>query len=658
MARETIFRPDVGGGRAIQLPMANAEAFGSGIGRAIDQAGSVVKAQERDDEWAAKAVQVESFETELSSRLTEMRASPAAGGAGHSEAALKAFDEGRDRLLGDVRDSRIRQRLSVELAQRRSAIAAREGQWETGKRIDSRFQNIREAGEIAVNRLASDPTPENLDLTLRGIHERYDGLDIGGADAKDAAARQEEQRAVEAYLRGLRDKGQAAEAIAAIDGGQFDELLTPEQRAQVRSEVDVVVRREQSQAAAVQRQAVAAERDALRTEMARIDVGGGDGGSYRELARRAEAVGMGPEAVRLTAKATAWDAAQGFRGATPAERQSQIAALEALPTRTPEQGATLDGLKQQAAVVDGMTAIERLTYATGQAVAPIDWADPASVTARRNLVDSAAETWGGAPEFLLPAEIDELRGVVERGGAAEKAAAAAAIVATGRHAGAILDRVASGDASFRAAAKLAAVGDGGVRYRTAMEGAELLKANRTLLDRPKDESGKLIGFTFDQVWSLLARGPLRGFPPEALADMRENTLNTYAVRASQGGFASFRANHVAGALGYSLGGERRGSDVVGGLARMRDQWVVVPNGMSQAQFVNRLARSTDTDWARASNGAPMTTGGRKASGAEVRAMTPVWVGGTRYKMATGPNSYATTEKGAPFVVDVARLPSR
>lgn len=440
---------------------------------------------------------------------------------------------------------------------------------------------------------------------------------------------------------------------------KHENALDPADARAVQSSIRIrreAIAADQRRVAAEQRAAAAAakaeERERLETLRTQLETGAGSSADWMALAEGYSAIGDTSGAAAAKAKAGETRAGEKYRGEPLQVLDQNIAALEAKQGKlSPTEASTLNGLRdlrQQTAsrLNEPGGAMRQEQFATGKAVPALDFANPASFTARARYAVAAAQRQGGRVEPLFPDEIRKLEGSMQ-GEAAERLKALRTISLLGDPRaveGAARQLTGEGEGDFRIAATL--IGSPGGE-KLALE---VLRGRDALATSEKAFSPSLAQYEFNR----MAAPALSGMPPDYSRDVFDGAKAIYAERARQKGVTAWDAGLWRTSINAALGGDVRGGAQHGGIVQRGDKWVSIPPGWTGEQIFSRIAAMPTQRVAK--GGEPVWPDGSQVTIGQVRALTPVRVGGTIYGFQTRVGGMLGTKGGRPYLVDVSKLP--
>jgi hypothetical protein len=667
MALEPIYQSQVSPSAGGSLPMASPAAFGAGVGDAIDQVGDAVHtlntAKRRVDE-ADQTVAAGAQFADLHAKLEAYKAGRKNGPAdGYAADVTKQFQDGRDAILNSITSAQVRRQFAERLNSYGGDLSGSAQVQEAGQKAGVRAATAQQSNNLEANTIATapyDPTGKALFDTIARRDTVADGLPMTPEQHVKVQQQWTAQLVSSHFQAGIRDDPH--QALADLDGGKFNALLPPDEMEVLRRQARVASDRLDAQQRAAQAQQQSQALAGLQTTEAQYRAGRASGQQWHDLATGFRQLGKEKEAIAAEDEGTAIDASEKYRGATPEDRDARIRELAAMPERTPAQGSELRGLQGQQTYVDKLSTLDRVAYATGRAVPPLDPTDPASV-AQRTKILTAALQYGGTGDYFQPQEAKQVKEWVSTGGTAQKAQAAHVIASAGQFAGRALDQVAGGDQTFRAAVPLVTLPNGDELFSDALKGPDALRAAPGLLTPGKDETGQPISPHPDVLFSSIVGRAGAQLPPAFVDGLKRNATNLYLADAHAHGITAFDPDLFRDAMMRAAGGQKTGRGWVGGIGGWQGSNVILPVGMAQSQFEQRLSRATGAEWGAAALNGPAVAvaAGDKAATAramtsgEARSLVPVMVQPFVYALRDG-NSYAVTKSGRQFLFDIRKLP--
>ncbi len=670
MAQEVGYRRQTGTSAPVGLPNASPTAFGANIGAAIAGAGEAMHRNEvrsfqierqlsADQEASDAAVRLAEARLQLSKRRDDARANAAPYGAGHEAAMETAFTETVGNLADSITDERVRRTVTTQIAEQRAGFLAGEHAWEIATKARAGVENIRVAGDSwsAYARTSSDPAA--LKTSTQAINDLVDSME-GLGDHREPVRREMIQKVTVASAQRMRDEAPQA-LIATIDAGAFNDVLDGEQLGQLRRGAEATLNAQAAQARAEAAHQLQIKRDELA---AREEVLNAGGGTYQDrvgIAQEFESLGDKSKAARWLGDAAQFATVQGTKGWKIDQFDQRISELEGKQSGAglnAGEANELTGLrKQRTQSVERLAgeggALAQYQFATGRTLAPINASDPASFRSRAAQAVAAAKEWGrNTVEPLQASELPGLKDLMEKG-AGSKLQALQMIQQFGDPraiAGAARQIAGADDGDFRIAATLSQR----EIQRDVLAGADALKAAPGL-------------FKADKATEVMQRYYARalGFLP---AGYREDVLtaarNLYAARQARAGAMQWNQEsspgQFASAIETVMGRtQTRDGQVRGGVARTAQGIVVVPATMAPAQMLQRFARATNDDYARASGGrVPRWPDGKGITRGQFRSLLPTAVGGDRYVFRNRDGGVIEDDRGQPYTVDLNALAAR
>ncbi|PQM27675.1 hypothetical protein CVO77_03645 [Sphingopyxis lindanitolerans] len=450
----------------------------------------------------------------------------------------------------------------------------------------------------------------------------------------------------EAYFEKHRDSFSADDARAVQSGIRIRrEAIAADQR---RVEAEA-----RAQAAAAKAQ----ERERLETLRTQLETGAGSSADWIALADGYARIGDTSNAAAARAKAGETRVSEVYRGAPLAQIDQDIAELEAKQGRlSPDQASRLNGLRsvrEQTAsrLSQPGGAMRQEQYATGQVASALDLSDPDSFKSRASFAVAASHRQGGAIEPLFAEDVRRLEGDLH-GEAAQRLKVLRTIALFGDPRaieGAARQLTSQDDGEFRIAATLISSPGGEKLALEVLRGRDALATSAKVFDSGLAQSE----------FNRMAAPALAGMPPDYSRDVFDAAKSVYAERARQRGATAWDSGIWRGAINAALGGEVKGSVQHGGLSKFGGRWVSIPPGWTGNGVFRRLATMTGPDTGKAAvSDAAMWPDGKTVTVSELRKLTPVRLGGTRYGFRTRAGRLLGTKSGRPYALDIAKLPVR
>lgn len=576
------------------LPGVSADSFGAGVGQAVAQAGAVVQQEQlenarldrelRDNaEWSAYLVEDAKRRDALSTAAREGRLSDAPGHAARIGAEV---DKASEDLIGGLTSERLKQQARARIADWGGTLRTREADYEfvRGQEIAvERFQEQRDIVEGMVRR-ADDPKvyAHELRFQMDAIAQLNTSDEV-----KQKLLDETEQRFAVSFLRGMTDRDPQG-ALALIDSGAFDGVITGDQVEVLRNGAGVEIRRaeaarerEVSDAKAQLREQLqvfeTAERAGLTTEPEQFDA----------AIAQAQAIGDDSLAAELTIKKAnqAFIRVWGPENATALQREQRIAVLAKKTKRVPEEDLELAFLRdkspgwasQEASDPVGQAAVRGGKYAPPV----VDFGDPKSVAARGQWAAARSAEGRRVPAFTAT-EARELGKLYDSGRQGEEQVLGVLAALPPAQAMESAKQIDPSDRTLPIIATLSPF----VRSQ-ARRGREALKAKRTLLSDMMRDDLELS----DAVDAENARftDAMRMVPPDQRAAVFETAKQIAAGQIDKTGLPLTPALWTE-SLKFALGGRVVKGEWVGGYAMWGDKAFLLPQNGTRAGFQGAVLR--------------------------------------------------------------------
>lgn len=651
MPQETGYQQQTAPRAATAMPLANANTFGAQVGASIADLGATLHERDVRAYQLERKVTADSEASDFQRRFAEARdrldtvarnarnnAGP--GGAGHEAAMRKALDDERKALFGGITEDNVRREAEGQFESWSRGFGQREADFENGQRLGKVATDWASATDIAANRIRGQHDPQayadEIQLGYRGI----DALANVPQDVKEKLKRElVDQKYAIAFLSGLNDNNPAL-AREMIDKGLFDASLEPQQLTALRNGAEVEVRRAEGEAraqATLLRGQVNGEIDLAVRQL-------GDGvpmedGALEALQGRAAAAGLGKDVYDLGK----WRVVNNYNRITQSWLPTDFAGeINKLNTRIANAGTNAkpadiiarDHLVKLRTARVGQLTNDPFDYATrnGMAIAPVDFAQPASVAQRKTQAEGLAKQLGTKPLYLMP---DEARALSQRygQGIAGKLEVARSLAQLGGRAAMDAARqVAPSDPVFHRAVTLP------LPYaKLALNGSEARRANPAITKVPVEDKDD-----FDKRDRAIG-GAMRALPQGELGAVQETARNIAASLIAENG-GDYTPELYATAINMALGATGTGSQRKGGLGLWGNRSFLLPDGVTQAGFEAAISRRQS-----APGSAPVNLDG---TALDLKRATPVLIGPGVYRWEGPDGGIVRTRDGQTFTTTV------
>jgi hypothetical protein len=668
MAEERGYQSQVGPGGPAPMVERSAASFGAGVGAAIADAGATLhqaklrsykldRQEKADSEAADFTAKFTKLRTDMDVATREARSNSGAGAKGHSEAITKNLQVQRDALLGGITEDSVRRAAIAQFDEYSLKVAKSEGDFEEGRRVDKLVTDIGSALDMGRNRIRvskgdADIYSEELTQQVAAIY----ALQNVPQDVKDGLAKDAEQKLSVGFIQGMMDD-RPDEAKAAMMAGQFNDVLSSEQLDALMNGADVEIRRRD---AAAEREAAAAK-SALGERVATVKAMDEQGievpeETLAELEAASVLVGDTSTAVQLQGIRANNAFARVYDKATPLQIEQRTAALQAKDKPSAAEQRELQWLEQKGGALTTKFQNDPFASAqasTGQPAPPLDFANPASISARMAWQRTASAATGRPIPMLSKAELSGLQQQYQTGeaGQAQLHAQLDMVPSVGGARAAVAREIAPDDRPFQIRAQLAP----GVR-RMANEGLKVLREKKGFFVPSKDnQSRDDIHDMVEQVNTELAYA-MRNFPGEAAS------IQNVGVQIAAGGLAgrgqdgdNLNEATYRGGINHALGRVNG----LGGLGKWNGKPFIIADGFTPGGFEAAIMRDLrrNVERPRGQANPPVNPDGTTF---DLKKATPVWIGTdekgrSRYQWEVGSGASATIVKaknGAAYVSEV------
>jgi hypothetical protein len=649
-------------GGTAPLPLAQG-GFGEGAAAGLQQ---IVKAGEaiadkvrdmhNDQEWSDYNQKMAQTRLDLDRQRDQARMNAGPGAVGYADSQAKAFDDATRPLLDGLSSSHLRARAAASLAETRTNWLDGEYQYEltagaaktvtdTGTAIDAASARVRTSGDATA--YASE---------ARSTDDMINGLTGIDAAERDKLRTYAHKSLAKSKINNLIDSNPSV-AVAAIDAGGFNDILSGEELDPLRAQADVAVRRIASEKEHQANLVKAQIRESVQTINAQLEQGiVVPDDQLAAAATAAGGVGDTSTAFNLqSARVRAGVNAQ-TKGWTPQQYDARMNALRAKGDKaTPQEQIELDQLGKIAPQRIGDFNKDPGAWAATNGVPPpaLDWNNPGTLAARRQWQSTEAKASGRPTPFLSPNEVADLKAEAENSPAGEVD---------------VINRVALIDGN----------GDLTGGQLAQKEMLRILpndpKAARLVLLNPSVRAQALAGIKLlDQRHDLLtdkvARPSFDSRLGAAGALMDGNQLEgAYAVAKGIYVDSQRKAGKLGGeldqgawnmAIHRALGGRFDGEHWFGGVWSWGKAPVIIPNTVTGKQFEGAMTWMRSSKWSDRDTTVPVYSDGKTViPQSKIPDFTPVMRPDGKYEFHGPGGTIVHSRNGGIFLMDVANLARR
>jgi len=663
------YRRQLGPGQAAPRAGASPEAYGAGVGQAIERVGAEwseddlraerLELQRRMEAEAARSGKdYAQLELDVDEMVEQVRAQNPGEAVGHAETIEQRVNERLGAFLGTIQNDRVRQAFEAQGDNLLVRTIGRERAWAGGQRAGYQARMLAEQGRIHVGQLSRGFNQQQLDAFNQSIAVTADMMTGIPANNRAEAVFALQRDNVRASLNVLQLQD-PQRLIGLIEQGTYNRFLTEGDIDTLRQGGVVEIRRQEN----ARQELVNQQRAELREDIGIIQAQIRDGIPVDDatLERLQQAAGtaqldrqeydVGVTRIRNLTN-------RDLRGRRPEWVEGEINRLSALGDDiSPDDAVRLDQLKarQEAHAEEFRRNPGGFASSNGDRPPPVDWANPSqeALQGRRRW---ARRTWGnsGQQTGIYTSEEAATRTALLDDGTAARAELAAMIVRDAGDDGGLIQatarQVAPRDEPFQMALRLGTLPVVGPRrMRDALAGADALAANPSLWNQDKA----------NEVIAEVAPA-LRWLPEATRAAIVQTTRNLYGAQASRHGHTAWNEDAYRMAFHQAVGAVGEGEGMTGGFRELRfgrqRALVTLPVGWTQARFEAAWFGITPQAAVDAANGVPVRPDGRTAiTRNEFLGMVPVPVANGRYILWTG-SGFVGRRGGGRYMIDVGRLP--
>jgi len=645
------------------MPLASAETYGAGMGRAIDQAGQTIQQVELRKYELQRKVTADREAADFGHKFAQYRQAmdqvelqrQNGGIDGYTNDVVAAADAGRQGLLDGITEESVLRQAERQLDEYGTNLHGRSSEWEQVQRAAKRVVDEKQTQDLQEGRVYANPSKWGEELALG--YARIDAMPV--TELQRAKIRDEFRDKTGIAALASTVQSDPVQAKAYLASGAFD-FLGAERLDHFNRSADAEIHSRDVQA----RSAAAAARSQIDQEAGLIlkQVGDGkplDDGQIAQVEARAKAAGVSPERLYEIGKARQVNAVRSqYQAATPQVIANDLNDLNAHIAQQGSKASDADIARRDAlekvletrrkeAAADPLS----LAAANGVQVAPINWAapDPAALQQRSLAARTAAQMTGMPMKYLQPDEVAAMQAQARTGQKGR-----IGVLETLDHIEDPFDRaaaarqVAPDDKNFQHLAQI-----GATTRRIVISGQEALHANPKLLTpAPQDPRG--VKDAMGRVEGELAVA-LKAMSPDDYAAVRDTTHEIFAGLMSSRGSSSIdnfwgsngeEAYRVA--LRLALGGAGVGNNKIGGLGHWAGmQPFIVPDGFSLAGFGQAVTREHAAR--RKAGSGPVDVDGK--TDFNLNRAWPVMIGPGRYRWETSAGT-VKARGGGDYISDL------
>lgn len=650
------YQQQLGPARSAALPMADASAFGSDVGRAIANVGDslhqrdvrayqIERQQQADQEAADFNARFAAARERMDKLSIDSRNNAGPGAAGHAQAMADAWKAESEQLLQGLTESRLINSAKGQMAEFGSRLRSSEYEYEAGARTGKMVADVRTTSDTGANRIrtAKDDSVYAEEVTL--AHDGIEAMAGVAADVKDKLKREIDQKYAIAHINRLQDQNPKL-AVSLLDTGIFNEILTPEQLDQARNGSMVEARRADAAAQHQQQLQAQALKDEVETANAQISAGVQIPDSHlADLQNRLTAIGDVGGATKIGVVRVEAGVRREADVWKPEQFDGEINRLAAKDKRTAEEDIRLKTLRSMRGNAVATFNSNPGEWAAKNGFAPpaIDLDNPATFGARAAWARTVTAQTGRQTPFFNDAEVRQLRdeaGVSQQGmvdvatklaalGGQEARRAARQVLPSDP----MLARMVSIDGDSRAA---------------ALRGSKVRQANKAIVDG--QASQEVASHFYDTLGAAA-----QSFDAGEVGAALEVAKNLYADAQARSGNVDWasggKPEDLNPYINIALGG-KKGADGFwrGGLGHHNDVPMLLPDGWTQGAFDRVLSQ---VRFKPDSKTGPVWSDGKPMSAVDLRRYVPVRRADGRYEFhdAKG-GTVARQRNGAIYALDI------
>jgi hypothetical protein len=347
---------------------------------------------------------------------------------------------------------------------------------------------------------------------------------------------------------------------------------------------------------------------------------------------------------------------QQWANATPSELQQRVNDLSAQITKAggkvkPDLIVERDHLQTLVGKSRSALNSDPLSWGAehlGIKVAPLNLNDQGSINDRIQAATLIARRTGTMPAPLMQDEVAATQQTLQHGTTEQKVALAMRLAKMGPLALPAADQL-TNNTGFHNLIGLATLSNRGVaasRVNQVVTGYEVLKTKPKLIDKNQAQQ------QFNS-----AIGSALQFLPQVSQGVFSNAQALLATQANEHGWNEWGEAQGGWlpAINSALGAYSRDGKRIGGLWTLNGGTTILPEGMTGAEFEDRIAKSHGAEFRRAQNDGPAPmANGQIPTATDLKRMQWVPTGDGVYRLTDG-NGFVHTKSGGFYEVDATKL---
>lgn len=636
---------------------ASPEAFGAGIGQALERAGDglhrsqlrsfqVEKQVTADQENADFAHKFALHRQNMDGIVAETRANAAPGAAGHVEQVMEANEAARETMLEGLTDPAVQRRAQQQWDEYSTRLHDGATTFSAVAGANKLVQDVKGLTDVGANRVRQGVDPQAYIEEVKQAYAAIDAMRGISADQKAQLRREQvDQKYGIAFLNHMVDTNPRG-ALDQLDQGAFNDVLEPAQIDQLRNAAGVEIRRGEAAA----QHAVNLQKAEIGQKVGVLEEADRQGialpqADYDAAITQLTAIGDADRALKIEGLRDNARFAQIYEGQSPVQRQQRLAELQAKKNPSAPEQREIKWLTDKSGALDSRFESDPTGFAIANAPAGMRPPagdvinDPAVMAGRASWAARASVAYGRPVPPLTKSEADQLK--------ANKARGEDQVLRTLDAIGDPVQRLAAArqiDGADTAFQHMALINPH--TRPTIRAGADKLKSDPKFLTvNAKEDPGRDEAF---KAWEVKTRVALKemGIPDQdaTLAIAKQFLAGT--LSHSGGDVNAVTGNMLDLGLRVALGGSIKNGKPIGGLGNWGGRPFVLPETDGNPDFGARVTRWLQ---GRAKN-PPVNPDGSPIA---IRDLTPVLIGPGRYRWEAG-GRVAVGKDGKPLIMELGR----
>lgn len=619
------------------MPRISGEAFGAGVGEALQNAGKTItninelKRQREEEQENLLVAKVDADGDAMwMKKLEQAKANAAPGAPGFADQMEQEFSQYRDDVLASMPSGRARQKAEINLQRLGGHLGADAIKFEAMQRVAKTDADIDSV--VGLRRNAVQNNPARFAELLQQSIEDVSGSGLRG-DKLVAKLQETTWGMSQSAAQGMIEHD-PAKGLELLQNGTFDEFMKPDTKAALINQAQAAIKQKE----ALARQASSEARFAMGSVKDRMTAGDTIPAEEMAYVSQTVAASGNPQLIDQFSMLQQTQAlTQNYSKMTPQQLQNEVIELQSKASTskdgvTPEMRNQMDVAEQTLQKMVSGVRDDRMSYASRAGIADIGSitdADgnisPAGINKRLAASDFLDQHFGFRGDVLTKPEADAFVQSMNSGSVDEQLQRTTALAqAFGQRAMDVFAQIDKKDPSIAYIGGLAV--DNPEVARKALEGRKLFRDNPKGVDLGENVQPQITTAVRDTLKDILR------FNPKQENAVRQAALDIYRYDASRNGTAngSFDTDMYETALKQAVDGT---------IAQVGAGTTIVPKDVSPDDFNSLLTSASPEMLLQHSmtGQAPIYSNGKPVDPSELKdsLLYPVYDGQYAVKGPTG-----------------------